>query len=85
MKFLRSMNKLPYLFVAAGLPFFVISCACLLVGGPLRYTNSWWLLVAVPLIALSAGLCLGVASLRKRGLRVGSTVSDLTEAMKREP
>jgi hypothetical protein len=78
------MNKLPYLFVAAGLPFFVVSCACLLAGGPLRYTRSWWLLIAVPLIAAVAGLCRGVASLRKRGLKIGATMSELTEAMKRE-
>jgi hypothetical protein len=78
------MKRLPYLLVATGLPFLVISCACVLTGTPLWYTRSWWLLIAVPLMAGVAGLGMGMASLRKRGLGFGATMGELNEAIEVE-
>jgi hypothetical protein len=83
MRLLKLINELPYLLFVTGLPFVVISFTFVPAASVLRHTSSWWLLIAVPLIAALSGFFLGLKTLRKWGLGYSATMSELTEAMKR--
>jgi hypothetical protein len=84
MKIRKLVDEIPYLLYVTGLTFIVISCTSLLVGSALRHTKVWWLLIAIPLIAVVYSLTFGLIELRKRGLNYSATMGELTQAMKRD-
>jgi hypothetical protein len=84
MKILKLINEIPYLLFGTVFPLMVFSLPALLFSSVLDHTDSWWLLIAVPLTTAILGFLWGISDLRKRGLNYSTTMGELTEAMKRD-